>query len=135
MCCQGWLHGQAYEHTFYPGKPCHFACERGCSIYEQRPDIPCKSYKCAWLTDSFFPEWFKPNISNVICTWRNWKENESYLEVIECGKKLDSKILSWLFIQHVNGNLQNFTYKLDGGNNVAGTNEFLNYMGVKKNVI
>lgn len=135
MCCQGWLSGQAYEHTFYPGKPCHFACEGGCSIYEHRPDNPCKSYKCAWLTDSFFPEWFKPNISNVICTWRNWKENKSYLEVIECGEKLDSTILSWLYIQHVNGYLPNFTYNLNGGNNVVGTNEFLNYMGVKKNVI
>lgn len=135
MCCQGWLYGEAYGHTFYPGKPCHFVCKDGCSIYEKRPENPCRLYKCAWKTDNFFPEWFRPDISDVICTWIKWKENEFYLEVVECGKKLDSKILSWLFINHINGFLPNFKYTLDGGVNFVGSNEFLCHMGVRENDI
>jgi len=130
MCCQGWLHGSAYEHTFYSGKPCHFVCEKGCSIYNERPEDPCKSYTCAWLNDLNFPEWFKPNLSKVICTWRQWKPENYYLEVSECGEKIDSKILSWLFMKYVN-NLYNFKYQLDGGWNYVGQQEFLEYMGVK----
>ena len=134
MCCQGWLYGVSYNHLFQPGKPCHFLCESGCSIYDNRPEDPCKSYRCAWLMDSFLPEWFKPNLSKVICTWREWKNNENYLEVIECGEKIDSSILSWLFIQHLNGHLPNFTYKLSGGFNVVGSSEFLEYMNVRRDI-
>jgi len=132
MCCQGWLHGNAHGYSFYAGKPCHFVCESGCSIYKDRPDDPCKSYKCAWIMDNYFPEWFKPDLSKVICTWRSWSEDSSsYLEVIECGEKLDSKILSWLYIQHLNGSLPYFTYKINGGLTVVGERKFLDYMGVQ----
>ena len=130
MCCQGWFSGSAYEHTFHAGKPCHFVCEKGCSIYNERPEVPCKSYTCAWLIDSDFPEWFKPNLSKVICTWKEWKPENYYLEVRECGEKIDSKILSWLFMKYEN-NHYNFVYQLDGGWNCVGQHEFLEYMGVK----
>jgi hypothetical protein len=135
MCCQGWLFGEAHGHIFFPGTPCHFSCDKGCSVYPIRPDNPCKIYNCAWKVNAFLPEWFKPDISNVICSWRTWKEDETYLEVIECGKKIDSSILSWLFIKHLNGFLSNFTYKLDGGQYYVGSNEFLTFMGIKKNDI
>lgn len=131
MCCQGWLHGSAHGHSFYAGKPCHFVCEKGCAIYEDRPDEPCKSYKCAWIMENYLPEWFKPDLSKVICTWRSWSEDfPSYLEVIECGEKLDSKVLSWLYIQYLNNSLPYFTYTIDGGKTVVGGREFLDYMGV-----
>ena len=131
MCCQGWLHGIAHGYSFYPGKPCHFICDKGCSIYENRPDEPCKSYKCAWLIDNYLPEWFRPDSSKVICTWRSWNTNHpSYLAVNECGEKLDSKILSWLYIQHLNGFLPYFTYTINGGFTAVGDKQFLDYIGV-----
>ena len=59
-----------------------------------------------------------------------WKSGFYYLEVLECGKKLDSKILSWLFVKYVNNNY-NLHYELDGGDYYVGENEFLKYKGVK----
>jgi hypothetical protein len=130
VCCRGWLFGSAHGHSFFKGTPCHFVGEMGCTIYKERPEDPCKTYKCAWLTDFNIPEWFKPNLSNVICTWKEWKSGFYYLEVLECGKKLDSKILSWLFVKYANNNY-NLHYELDGGNYYVGENEFLKYKGVK----
>lgn len=97
-CCEGWLSGKAYDKKFYPGMPCHYMCESGCSIYENRPENPCKSYLCGWMTNLDFPEWLKPSISKVIITGRyDEKLNKEFIEVLEMGQKIDSSILSWLF--------------------------------------
>ena len=51
-CCEGWLSGEALGHKFYPGKPCHFiAIGKGCSVYAKRPQEPCVSYKCGWISN------------------------------------------------------------------------------------
>lgn len=66
VCCDGWLPGKANEHYFYPGKKCHYVNDMGCSIYDTRPEVPCKSFKCAWLVNTEIPEWMKPSIINAI---------------------------------------------------------------------
>jgi len=97
-CCEGWLSGKAYDKEFFSGTPCYYKCESGCSIYENRPENPCKSYLCGWMTNLDYPEWLKPSVSKVIITGRyDEKLNKKFIEVLEMGEKIDSSILSWLF--------------------------------------
>jgi len=125
-CCQGWLWGSAHGHHFYPGKPCHFVSEGGCSIYRDRPEDPCKIFKCQWLTNKDFPEWFKPNKSKVIIKTCLRKDNEDlYYEVYECGQKLDSSILAWLIEYHATTKIP-VRVQIAGGWNNYGDPEFLN---------
>jgi hypothetical protein len=128
MCCQGWLYGEAYDHTFYAGKPCHYVGCNGCSIYEDRPEEPCKSYTCAWLdSNDFLPEWFKPDQSKIICTWRTWKDDEKYLDVTECGEQMNSRYLHWLIDKHSNEKM-NLVYSIFGMRTSYGSSEFLQWI-------
>jgi hypothetical protein len=112
-CCEGYLTGQAYGHHFQPGKPCFFKGERGCSIYSDRPENPCKSFKCEWLSKDYLPMWFRPDLSKVIVTVGQEDDGE-WLLVSEAGRKIDSAILSWILIWAAN-NKKNIRYQVDGG--------------------
>lgn len=122
-CCKGWLIGEAHGHSFYPGKPCFFL-NKTCSIYDNRPENPCKSYKCHWLASDDLPMWMRPDLCNAIVTQR---ENDEFcwVDVVECGKKMDSSTLSWLVIWALN-NGKNLKYQVGGGWNKIGSNEFVN---------
>ena len=123
-CCDGWLKGNVNGKSFYPGKPCHFVLSRkGCTIYENRPDNPCKSYVCEWLVNDDFPEWFKPELSNVLINKRNVSGHNFYC-LKECGIKIDSAALNW-FIQYALTNNYNIVYEVDGGKNFIGCPEFV----------
>ena len=124
VCCGGWLTGNIHGYEMWPSNPCHFKKNNGCSIYPDRPDDPCKQFKCAWLADNNVPEWMKPNNIHALMVVRNFN-GQKYLNVIECGQLLDSRLLSWLFLQHVNGRLANFRYQVAGGWNYVGTPEFV----------
>ena len=65
-CCDGWLAGNIYGHDMYTGKPCHFVKSDGCSIYNERPQNPCRIFKCEWLINLDIPEWLHPKKSEVI---------------------------------------------------------------------
>lgn len=125
-CCEGWLHGQAEGQYFQAGRPCHFKCEKGCSIYENRPENPCRTYECEWKTNLEIPEWMKPNLSEVIITRRNWKNGE-YLEINEMGNTIKSVVLNWLFIHHCTTGVP-IRVQVSGGWNNFGPKEFLNEM-------
>lgn len=122
-CCKGWLKGNAFGHDFYPGKPCFFL-QKSCSIYEKRPDDPCKSYRCHWLASNDLPMWMRPDLSNALVTYRK-HDNVEYFEILECGKKMDSSVLSWFIIWALN-NKKNIKYQISGGFNKIGTEEFMN---------
>ena len=124
MCCDGWLPGSAHGHQFWPGRPCHFSGEKGCTIYENRPDHPCKSYVCAWLTDLNIPAWLKPSTSDVIMTHKEI-EGIPYLDVVECGKKIEPEVLSWLFFKYLDGTFPNIFYRINSGSHYIGTQAFL----------
>ena len=123
-CCDGWLHGEAHGHNFWPGRPCHFVGEKGCTIYETRPDSPCKSYKCMWLQDeTSIPEWMKPDKVNAILTKRRIN-NIDYIELVEAGEVLRSDVLSWA-IQYALNNELGISYQIKGFFNKIGSTEFL----------
>ena len=121
-CCKGWLSGTAMGHDFYPGKPCYFL-QKTCSIYENRPIDPCQSYKCHWLASDDLPMWMRPDMSNAIVTRRN-HEGIEFFTVNECGKQMDSKVLSWLVIWALN-NGKNLKYQIDGGWSKVGAKAFM----------
>lgn len=98
-CCEGWLSGAAYNYPFAPGMPCQFKGDGCCSIYDQRPDNPCKSYRCEWLRNPQIPAWMQPNLVGVILTTRS-SDDVFFLDASECGKPMSSRVLKWLFIYH-----------------------------------
>jgi len=121
-CCEGWLQGEAYGHVFNRGRPCFFL-NKICSIYDTRPDDPCRTYKCAWLDDMQFPEWMKPDLVNVIIN-RSKHNDMFYYVLIEAGSILDVKVLNWM-IQWALNNNHNLMYYIDGGVNRIGSKEFM----------
>lgn len=126
-CCEGWLTGESHGHYFQPGRPCFFKCESGCSIYEERPQDPCKNFNCEWLCNMEIPEWMKPNLSKVIITRFPWK-NGFYLTITEAGQKIDSVVLNWLFHYHYTTNIP-IKVQVSGGWMNYGTKEFLDFIG------
>ncbi len=62
-------------------------------------------------------------MSNVIVTHRE-HDGIEYFEISECGKKLDSAVLSWLFIWAFNTG-RNLKYQIDGGWNKVGNKNFI----------
>ena len=60
----------------YAGKPCKHCELSGCAIYEHRPEVPCRRFRCVWLDNvAEFPEDMRPDVSGVIVLGgRPWKE-------------------------------------------------------------
>ena len=121
-CCEGWLHGEAYGHAFYKGRPCFFL-NKTCSIYDTRPESPCRTFKCSWLAEDIFPHWMKPDLINIIITKRQ-VDNFFYYEIVEAGSTIESKTLNWLVQWALNTN-NNILYYIEGGVNRIGSQEFL----------
>jgi len=126
-CCEGWLAGTVYGRTFYPGKKCHFLCDSGCSIYEERPKEPCKRFVCSWLVDTnkVYPEWLRPDLSGIIIQDKTTKSGISYLHITETGKKIDSEILLWCINYHLTTK-KNMSIQINGGWNHFGDQDFCN---------
>lgn len=124
-CCEGFLSGEAEGKTFYPGKPCHFvALGTGCAIYAKRPKDPCVSYVCAWRSGDELPVWMKPSEVDAIVDRRATNDGSAYLYVHEAGRRLDSRVLSWM-IEYALATGQNLTWELDGGKHWVGTPAFV----------
>jgi uncharacterized cysteine cluster protein YcgN (CxxCxxCC family) len=129
-CCEGWLPSVIYEKHMYPGVPCHFKKNGGCSIYKDRPKNPCKQYKCEWLKDIQIPEWFKPSESGIILTGREINKIP-YLEIVEAGSSMTIEMLNWVFKLHLIKRT-NLYYEIKGGWNWIGSPEFCNEIEKKK---
>src|SRR4030088_1228403 len=95
-CCDGWMAGTIHGHEMKPGVPCHFVRQGGCSIYEQRPNSPCRSFVCGWVAqDSPFPESFRPDRIGVILVRIKWREQPAYL-LRSAGRDPDQELLEWM---------------------------------------
>ncbi len=125
-CCKGWLTANIHGKEMSPGRPCHYMGKVGCSIYNDRPKDPCMDYKCLWLVDKEIPEWLKPARSKVIMSWKNWSNGE-YLEVKECGEKMDSTVLNWIYI-YAGQNDFNLAIEVAGSWYFRGPTEFADEM-------
>jgi len=128
-CCDGWLESTIHGHDMYIGKPCHFVKSDGCSIYNERPQNPCKIFQCEWLTNLDIPEWLYPKKSEVILLKKEIN-NILYLEVIEAGKKLSVEILNWIISIFTNNKI-NVLYCINGRKFCVGSKEFCELMRKK----
>lgn len=121
-CCDGWLHGEAYGHNFYRGKPC-FYVHKGCTIYQDRPSTPCKSYKCTWLEEDILPMWMRPDLCGVILSKREFEGIPFYF-VTEMEEPIKANVLNHLIQLALNSSV-NLEYTVDGGPNRIGTAEYI----------
>jgi len=95
------------------------------------------TYKCAYLLSKDIPEWLRPDRCGAILTWRE-KDGVKWVEAQEMGKRLDSRVLSWLFIE-MRGKGVNIRWMIDGAWNWFGDTAFGAVMnaidkGIEKNV-
>lgn len=136
-CCEGWFKpnigegwferespnhppqpAEIYGHQIKPGLGCHFKSSH-CTIYENRPNHPCKTYECAWLKNknNSIPEWLKPNISKVIITERQREQPSGtpivFWDVTECGEQIISSHLNWILIFCEKNDIP-VKYRIDG---------------------
>ena len=97
-CCSGWLQIEVRGHQVLPGKPCPFAMATCCSIYEQRPQHPCREFVCGWLSPSSpLPEWMRPDKSDLIMLAANFVWNGLPVDVaVAGGERPKRKALDWL---------------------------------------
>ena len=122
-CCEGWLHGSAFGKKFWRGRPCHYLSASQCSIYSQRPEDPCRTFNCEWLSNDSIPGWMRPDAVNAILVTRE-REGHRFLEINEAGEKLRSEVLSWAVMYCLERRL-NLVYFIDGGVNRIGSPAFL----------
>ena len=139
-CCSGALFGEAHGHAFFKGRPCFFVTEKGCGIYEDRPESPCKTYKCGYLAEPFFPEWMRPDLSGVLATQRvhTYKEKVKegdqeverdvhipYMHLTEYTKPMSGKALMWFMQQYLAGLIPNLLIDIEGGHHRIGRPDFM----------
>lgn len=96
-CCQGWLTGEVLGHQLRPGHPCPHASEKGCGVYERRPEVPCRSFVCSWLVEnSPLPDWMRPDLSGVIVLLSLPWEGEKVISAVPVGQAIPERSLAWL---------------------------------------
>lgn len=90
------MEGTIYGHEMKPGVRCHFVGEGGCTIYDRRPDSPCRNFVCGWIADdSPFPETFRPDRLGVILVRIRWRDRPAYL-LRSAGRDPDPELLEWM---------------------------------------
>jgi hypothetical protein len=95
-CCDGWVAGVIEGHEMKPGTPCHFRGEGCCTIYERRPQDPCRKFICGWLQpDSPFPADFRPDQLGVMIIPVKWRGRPAYI-LRAAGRDPDEALLEWM---------------------------------------
>jgi len=106
-----------------PGIPCHFRGAGCCTIYDERPANPCRSFFCAWrLEGNPFPEFFRPDRLGVIIVARQWRDRLGY-ELISAGRDPDENLLNWMR-EFSTASGSPFLYSIDGYYRAFGVPEF-----------
>jgi hypothetical protein len=97
-CCDGWLQIEVYGHHIRRGKPCPFSIENKCSIYNERPQEPCREFRCGWLVKSSpLPEWMRPDKADMILLAANFSWRGLPVDVaVAVRDRPKQKALDWL---------------------------------------
>jgi hypothetical protein len=97
-CCDGWLKIEVYGHAVDRGKPCRFSVGHRCTIYETRPQHPCREFICGWLSQgSPLPEWMRPDKADMIVLPANFTWQGRPVDVaVAAGDRPKTKALEWL---------------------------------------
>lgn len=95
-CCDGWVAGTIEGHEMKPGTPCFFRGEHCCSIYERRPQHPCRDFVCGWLQPgSPFPEDWRPDKVGVMVIPMRWRGRDAYV-LRSAGRDPDPEMIRWM---------------------------------------
>jgi hypothetical protein len=95
-CCDGWVVGVIEGHEMRPGVPCHFRGEHRCTIYERRPQEPCRDFVCGWLQEaSPFPDEFRPDRIGVMVIPMKWRGRTAYV-LRSAGRDPDDALVAWM---------------------------------------
>ena len=95
-CCDGWVAGVVEGHEMKPGTPCHFRGDHACTIYERRPQHPCRDFVCGWLAPgSPFPADFRPDKLGVMVIPMRWRGRPAYV-LRSAGRDPDAKLVAWM---------------------------------------
>ena len=95
-CCEGWAEGEIRGHRMFAGQHCHFLDRGACTIYEERPQSPCRSFVCGWLAPgSPFPEAFRPDKVGVIIVPKRWHDGPAYV-LLSAGNDAGPQMLQWM---------------------------------------
>jgi hypothetical protein len=109
----------------YPGKPCFFVTiGKGCNDYENRPDFPCKDFKCEWIVNDSMPEHLGPKDTNILIV-KDVVNDIKYSRAVVAGDKVDNQAIHW-YIDYYRNNLENFWFELNRKNYVIGSEDFIN---------
>lgn len=92
-CCDGTYVGVINGHLMGNGKPCFYLTKDGCGIYEDRPELPCKIFKCLWLEYEDVPDYMKPEVSNVLTDIRSISDGERYMLLENQDDEYPAKVL------------------------------------------
>ena len=95
-CCQGWAEGEIRGHRMHPGQPCHFLQRGACTIYDERPQSPCRNFVCGWLMPgSPFPESFRPDRVGVIVVPMRWQAQPAFV-LLSAGRDPSPEVVTWM---------------------------------------
>lgn len=94
-CCEGWLISAPLKMS--PGKPCVHCTAQGCAIYPDRPESPCRTFRCAWLANGdVIPESMRPDRCGAVVIfdrkWNGW----SIVKAVPTGVCIPEETLDWL---------------------------------------
>lgn len=76
--------------------PCDKLCDKGCSIYEERPDV-CRNFHCAWI-QGHLGEDDRPDKSGAIVWQAHMGKDQTLTTIVSLaeGRDLPMRILRWL---------------------------------------
>ena len=126
-CCEGWLYADIKGHEMFPGRPCFFVeVGKGCTIYKDRPEDPCKTFLCAWKQIDEMPDEFKPEISGVIMQWKILEGNGCWI-VSKAPDNPTAQYLSWATTYAISRK-ENILWYIDDKSWWLGNEEFCKQM-------
>lgn len=121
-CCEGYLPAIVNGLQIYPNGCKFVEANVGCTIYDSRPERPCKTYKCFWVNNDFVPENLKPSITNMIIS-RSTVLGFNELVLIPAGG-YSEELVDW-FADYTTKNNINATWQKDGKQFFSGSEEYI----------
>lgn len=129
-CCEGHLIAEVRGHQMGP-KPCPFVkVDVGCGDYENRPQFPCRQFKCQYLLDDRVPEHMYPKNSGFIMSYQEVAGNGRtvlYLALTPAPKDPTADDLTWFILFGLQNKI-NISWDVSGKKYWIGNDVFLELM-------